>query len=310
MRRELQSSRQVRGTQTLVDQMGWVMRRPVLSLVEIGWRWLFGIPFLWICWTKWQEILVALPPDSVGFNRVDSMNPWIAIVQLGEIWDQYQPHVWAVVVWLAPIAAIVWAVVSGMGRAALWRKLEPGVRYRPVLLIVLQAAMLAILVCMFRVWLACIHWIAATHIAANGEADLVGYSIWAIFVSLGLFTVWALVSWPVMIAPVLALMEDRGPLGALRASFRLGRAFTGKLVEINLVMGIVKMMIIVLAMVFAAAPLPFSDQLGTQALHWISAASVVFYLVANDYFQVVRLKSFVEFWRRYRESYGATANLP
>ena len=310
MRRELQSSRQVRGTQTLVDQMGWVMKRPVLSLIEIGWRWLFGIPFLWICWTKWQEILVALPPDSVGYNRVDTMNPWIAVVQLGEIWDKYQPHVWAVFVWLAPIAAILWAVVSGMGRAKLWRRIEPGVRHRPALLVVLQAAMLALLMLTFRLWLACIHWIAATHIAANGEADLVGYSIWAIFVSLGLFTVWALVSWPVTIAPVLALMEDRGSLDALRESFRLGRIFTGKLIEINLVMGIVKIMIIVLAMVFAAAPLPFSDQLGSQALQVISLGSIVFYLVANDYFQVVRLKSFVEFWRTYREAYGTASKLP
>ena len=37
---------------------------------------------------------------------------------------------------------------------------------------------------------------------------------------------------------------------------------TAKLVEINLVMGIVKLALIVLAMVLSAAPLPFSDQLG------------------------------------------------
>jgi hypothetical protein len=65
-------------------------------------------------------------------------------------------------------------------------------------------------------------------------------------------------------------------------------------------MGIVKLALIVLAMVFSAAPLPFSDQLGPDALHWVWAASTIFYLVANDYFQVVRLKGFVEFWNTYR----------
>ena len=30
--------------------------------------------------------------------------------------------------------------------------------------------------------------------------------------------------------------------------------------------------------------------------------TTAFYLVANDYFQVVRLKGFVEFWRSYRGS--------
>jgi len=309
VRVELQSSGQVRGTQTLVDQMGWVFNRPTLTLLEIGWRWLFGIPFLWICWEHWQKILVLLPPDSAGYNRVDTMNPWLAAVQLGGIWDQYQPHVWTVLVWLAPLAAVVWSIVSGVGRSAVLRRLEPGARFRPFALMVLQGAWLALLGLTFWIWLRCIHWIAATHIFANGEADLVGYSVWAIFLSLGLFSLWALISWPVTIAPFLVVLEKRGPIDALTESFRLGRTFTSKLMEINLVTGIAKMMIIVLAMVFAAAPLPFSDQLGPQALEVISAGSIVFYLVANDYFQVVRLKSFLEFWRAYRESYGAISGL-
>jgi hypothetical protein len=32
---------------------------------------------------------------------------------------------------------------------------------------------------------------------------------------------------------------------------------------------------------------------------------VVFYLVATDYFQVVRLKGFIEFWKMYRSSLAA-----
>jgi hypothetical protein len=72
-------------------------------------------------------------------------------------------------------------------------------------------------------------------------------------------------------------------------------------VEINLVMGIVNLALIVLAMVLSAAPLPFSDELGQGALHGISAIAVVFYLVASDYFQVVRLKGFQEFWKMFRE---------
>jgi hypothetical protein len=75
---------------------------------------------------------------------------------------------------------------------------------------------------------------------------------------------------------------------------------TAKLVEVNLVMGIVNLALIVLAMVFSAAPLPFSDQLGVDTLHWISAIAVIFYLIASDYFQVVRLKGFHEFWKMFR----------
>jgi hypothetical protein len=65
-------------------------------------------------------------------------------------------------------------------------------------------------------------------------------------------------------------------------------------------MGIVKLALVVLAMVLSAAPLPFSDQLGADTMHVVWAAATVFYLLAGDYFQVVRLKSFIEFWHTFR----------
>jgi hypothetical protein len=167
-------------------------------------------------------------------------------------------------------------------------------------MIALQAAWLALLGATCWGWLRAIQWVAATHITPDAEPDLVGYSMGVIFLSLAFFTAWALVSWMLSIAPLVMLLEERSALSSLAQSLNLGKPFTSKLVEINLVMGIVKLALIVLAMVFSAAPLPFSDQLGGDALHAVWAISTVFYLVASDYFQVVRLKGFVEFWKMFR----------
>lgn len=298
-------TRPVRGTQTLVDQMGWVFRRPALSVLEVAWRWVFGIPFLLVCWLQAKRILAVLSPDAAGLSNVDSRNPWVAAVQLAEVWLRYAPHVAAVLRWLVPVAALAWVVVSGLGRGIVLKRLERGLPFRPLALIWLQAAQLALLGLTFWGWFRSIQWVAATHITPNGEADLIGYSIWAIFLSLGFFTLWALVSWPVAVAPLLMVLEGCNPVQALVRSFRLGKTFTSKLMEINLVMGIVKLALIVLAMVFSAAPLPFSDQLGPDAMHVVWTGATVFYLVASDYFQVVRLKSFVEFWRAFRGTASA-----
>lgn len=290
----------IRGTQKLVDQMGWVFVRPQLTGLEVAWRWIFGVPMLLICWREFQRIMTAVPPESAGLNNLDTQNPWVAVLQLGNVWAHYQPHVAAVLQWLTPAAALAWVVVSGVGRGIVFKRLEPGLRFRPVAMILLQAVWLALIAVICWCWFLSIQWVAATHISPEGEADLVGYAIWAIFLSLGFFSLWALVSWPVSIAPMLVLLEDRSPASALVESFRLGKVFTGKLMEINLVMGIVTLMLIVLAMVFSAAPLPFADELGPDALHFAAAGAAIFYLVASDYFQVVKLKSFIEFWRTYR----------
>ena len=188
-------------------------------------------------------------------------------------------------------------LVSGLGRSLVLKRMDNRLPFRPVSMVFMQAAWLALLGVVCWGWLRSMAWAAATHIPDSGEPDLVGYSIWAIFLSLGFFTIWAVASWPLTIAPLLMLLEECSAVSSFGRSLRLGRAFTSKLIEINLVMGIVNLALIVVAMVLSAAPLPFSDQLGRDALHAVWGLSVVFYLVASDYFQVVRLKSFIEFWK-------------
>lgn len=301
----LHANPSVRGTQLLVEHMSDVFRRPSLIAIEIAWRWLFGIPFLLVCWKQTQQILAAFPLESSGLTSIDTQNPWVAAAQLANVASYYGPHVLAVLRWLLPATALAWVVLSGVGRNLVLRRMEPNrsprLLFRPAAMIALQAAWLALFAATLWGWLRCMQWAAASHIAASGEPDLVGYAVWAIFLSLGFFTAFALASWPLSIVPLLALLEERSVFSALGQSLRLGRLFTGKLAEINLVLGIVKLALLVVAMVFSAAPLPFSDVLGASAMHAVVGVSAIFYLVANDFFQVVRLKAFVEFWKIFRE---------
>lgn len=294
------STQPVRGTQQMVDHMGWVFRRSRITLLEIAWRWIFAIPFLWICWGQMQLIAVALPPDRAGVDLLNTQNPWIDGVQLGAVWMRYVPYIVHALYWLLPAGLVAWSVMAGLGRGLVLRRIEPHVDYRPLPIMFLQGCWLALLLATFLAWYECIQWIAATHIRSAAAPDLVGYSIWVIFVSLGLFILWAVISWPFIIAPILALKEQRSALSALVESFRLGRSFTAELIEINLTMGIVKLMLLVLAMVFSASPLPFAQEVGSSTLHAAMAASTIFYCLASDYFQVVRLKAFVEFWHTFR----------
>lgn len=298
----LAPSAPLRGTQSLVGFMGWAFRRPSLTVLEVAWRWLFGIPLLLVCWRQAKQIVAAFPVESSGFNSIDPQNPWVAIVQLANVVAYYRSPVLAVLRWLVPSAAIVWVVISGVGRNLVLKRIDPRLRFRPTPMIALQAAWLALLALTCWLWFRSMQWVAVTHITATGDPDLVGYAAWAITLSLAFYTLWALTSWALSIAPLLMLLEDRSAISALGQSLRLGKPFTSKLAETNLVMGIVKLMLIVLAMVFSAAPLPFSDELGSDALHFAVLTSTILYFVASDFFHIVRLKGFIEFWRTFRGS--------
>lgn len=302
------AGRPVRGTQLLVEHISDVFRRPSLLLIELAWRWLFGIPFLFVCWQQMQHLLAAYPLDSSGFDAVSLQDPWASSLQIANVFSYYQPHVLAVMRWLLPAAALAWVVLSGLGRNWLLVRLPgqdtaSGIRktpFRPLTMIALQAGWLILLGLTYWGWFRSIQWAAATHISVGAEPDLVGYFIWAIFLSLGFFTAFALLNWPFSIAAFVALLERRSVFSAFVQSLRLGKRFTSKLAEVNLVMGIVKLALLVLALVFSSAPIPFVEEVGQGALHVAMAVSLVVYCIANDFFQVVRLKAFLEFWNVYR----------
>ena len=314
--RDTVQGKPLRATQTLVSHMAFCWSHPSLTLIEVAWRWLFGIPFLAVLWTHARDVLIRIPPASVGLDRLNYQNPWVSSVLLADAAAEYQPAVAAAVRTIVPIAVVVWAIVSGVGRMlVLWRmerltdrldSVEPRLTFnvwlrRLPMLIVLQGLWLLAMLSCFWLWYHSVAWAAAMHIGAAGEPDLVGYLCWLIFLSLGLFVLWAVVNWTLAIAPLLLFMEPNSSgTRVLMDSFRLGKSFSGKLVEVNLVMSIVKIALIVLAMVFSAAPLPFSDQFGPDFMHVLYVLIAVGFLIGNDYFQVVRLRSFIGLWREYR----------
>jgi len=280
--------------------MAWMLRHPAVVALEVGWRWLFGIPFLLVCWSRLQHVLTILPPEDSGLTSINAQNPWIAAGELSRAWWQYQPLIVNQLRSILPIAALTWILVSALGRSLALKAAEPRIRFRPTAMLLLQTAWLIVFGSICCGWFWSVARVASTHFARGNEPDLIGFAIWLIFLSLGFFTIWALLGWIVSVAPVLMLLEDCSAPSALRLTFKLGRPFTSELFEIGMVMGIVNLALVVVAMVLSAAPLPFSDELGGEALHAVWAGATVFYLIAHDYFQIVRLKCFVQFWNIFR----------
>lgn len=290
----------VRGTQSLVHQLHTCWRKPSLLAIELVWRWLFGIPTLWLLYVQGKQIWMTAPLRETGIYEFSLQDPWQAAIVAGSAASVLLPPVIHAALWMVPLLGIAWAVISGIGRNLVLRRYEPELPFRPVALTILQILKLVFLLGSFALWFVSIQWAAARTLSTQETPNLVGYLAWVIFFSLGLFTVWSLISWTVTFAPILVLAERRGIVSSLMLSFQLGRELTGKLAEVNLVMGIVKLGLIVLAMVFSATPVPFSAQMTGNELYYWWAFVTVLYFAANDFFQVARAVSFLEFWRVYR----------
>jgi hypothetical protein len=272
-------------------------------LLELAWRWGFGLLAMAVLGYEGVRVLGPLPLRDTGVFNLSMQNPLDAAQQVASAAALVLPPVVRVALWLAPALALGWAIASGLGRSLVLKRLDREMHSAPVTLMLLQMLRIVALASAFIGWWLAIHWAAGLTLSGN-PPNLVGYSAWVICLSLGMFTVWAFLSWIFSIAPMIAMLEDASVLKSLARSVRLG-ALTGKLVEVNLVLGIVKLALIVLAMVFSAIPLPFTTAMtGTSLYLWWCFVGVL-YLVASDFFQVARLAVFVELWRSYHPAAGS-----
>jgi hypothetical protein len=313
----------VRGTQSLVQTMGRCWKRPSLTGLEVLWRWVYGVPGLAVVVWHLKRILAAhtggtfdvarlgldraLVNDPVGAAAADPLGVTGKVSEAVRI---LLPDLRHLALWLGPLLLVVWVVVSAVGRTAVLRKVDGRLHARMGTLMGLQAIRTVALLGSFAVWFACLRWAANvavnSAIAAGREPNLVLYFAILIVSTLGLFTLWAVVSWALSVAPLLAMLRGIGVGKSLVAAFRLG-AVKSKLVEVNLVLGIVKIALIVLAMVFSATPVPFSSVTTPEFLMWWWAGVVVLYLIGSDFFHVTRLMAYLGLWRAFEagESFPA-----
>ncbi len=292
----------VRGTQSFVHTLSECWRRPSLTALEVLWRWAYGVPALLVMWRVGLRILRETPVDFAALQNMSVTDPMGAATTFAKALDVLLPPVLKVAMWLAPMLLMGWVVVSSVGRTVVLRRADGRLHSTVGTLIVLQSLRVVALLGSFAVWFWCVErvgeWTVTGPLAAGGEPNLVGYFALVIVATLGLFTAWAVVSWALSVAPLLAMLRGLGVGGSLAAAFRLG-PLKGKLVEINLVMGIVKIALIVLALVFSATPLPFESVTTPEFLMWWWTGVTVLYLLASDFFHVARQVAYLQLWRAY-----------
>ncbi|ADV83876.1 hypothetical protein [Terriglobus saanensis] len=294
---------QLRPTQNFVATITWCRNRPSLTLLEIAWRWIFGIPTLLALMHYGSQILASVPWRSTGIAQL-SINqlltdPMRGSATVAQALMMVAPPALVVAKWLAPLLILAWAIVSALGRTLVLRRMDENLHARPFTLLVLNVVRLIPLCGGAALW-----WFALSAVAqktilqpseAGEEPQVMVYIAAAIALSLGLFLFWAAIGWIFTAAPLLAMRDGLGPVASLRAAMRLG-GLRGGLVEINLVMGIVKIALLVLALVFSATPLPFQTVITDDFLFWWTFGVGVVYCIGSDFFHVARLAGYLHLW--------------
>ena len=282
-----QSSKPVplRGTQSLVGVMSYVWKNPSLTAIELLWRWLAAVPLLWLAWHALAAPIASVPWNSVALETMTFFEPVRSVKVLAQQAALYGPAFRATAAWWVPAAFLVWGLASALGRTFTLRRAGGLVQSGWLLMFMYRLVRAIAFLGLLFVWglglRAVLHATITTPGRLGGEPNLVLFTAEAVGLTLAAFMLWSLVVWLFDLPPLLALTGARLS-SAQRAHLR------SKLIETNLVMGIVRVALFVLALTFSASPLPFQSR-ETQTyidVWWVGVG--IFYIVASDFFHVVR----------------------
>jgi hypothetical protein len=292
----------IRGTESFVGVISAVWRRPSLAGLEICWRWLVGIVALGAASVAFRSYGVEFKIDTAALRDVTVFQPVATIQSLHAVFDPLSRYVMPMLRWLVPLVIALWLIAAALGRTVVLRRLDNTLQPWRFAMLALGALRAGLVTAVWMVWLWGIGLAARMSItgpaARHAEPSIVLFCAVLIVGTLGLYVFWAAVSWPLYLAPLLAMQHGLGPVGSLREAVR-SSAVRGKLIEINMVMNIVRIALIVLAMVFSASPLPFSSVETQTFLNCWWGGVGLLYLGMSDYFHVVRSAAYLSLWRAY-----------
>lgn len=293
----------VRGTQSFVGVMVEVWKKPSLTGIEIAWRWLVWVPLLAVLAVGFGKLNMGIQFHPELLSSLTVFKPVEAIASLDAFFSYLTPAVNQFTLWWMVVLLFAWAGAWTVGRARVMKRLEAGMTMQYGALFVLGVLRIASVLAVMLAWFAGCRLVFLEMIlrpvSQREEPNLVLAFALIVTATLVLFVLWCLVSWVLQLAPILAMAQNKGAEDSLRDAMTAGPV-RGKLIEINLVMGIVKVSLIVLALVFSACPLPFSNIETQEFLNWWWAGVALFYVVASDYFHVVRAAAYLRLWQAYK----------
>ena len=279
-----------------------VFKRPSLTGIEIAWRWLIWLPLLAVLAVGYGRLGMSIQFHPELLSSLTVFKPVEAIAGLDAFFSGLAPAVNKFTLWWMVALLVAWVGAWMVGRAAVMKRLQAGLTTQYGALFVLGLLRVASVLAVMLAWFAGCRLVflemVLRPVSRREDPSLVPAFALIVTGTLVLFVLWCLVSWVLQFAPILAMARNEGAEDSLRDAMTAGPV-RSKLIEINLVMGIVKVSLIVLALVFSACPLPFSNVETQEFLNWWWAGVALFYLVASDYFHVVRAAAYLRLWQAY-----------
>jgi hypothetical protein len=263
-----------------------------LFLIEIAWRWTFGLlaTLLLVLGTTAFIARLNISPADAQVIRGPRPTPAAAaalvhVFEQNGVWRQFFLIAAAVVF----PSTLIWIIAATIGRVAVLRRLfaSPQVDTAAVLyLTIARAGLLFACVALWFGWM-----VLCAFLTMSGEEP--NYPLYLLLSFLALpvvAVVWGMLNWVLSLAPVLVARDRLGALASYRSAVRLVRREKATFVSVTSWLGMARLMVMIAALVIALLFLLVFHSADTVTI--MLTIVTLLYCAFADYLYVVRLAAY------------------
>ena len=282
-----------------------VNRDPVITAIEIAWRWTFGLIATILLALGTRAFLAGLKVSEGDEQALHGHDPTMIAAALMHILQQsgVLRSFFAILAAIAIPSAIVWIIAGTLGRAATLKRLMPSstLNVKAILgLNIARAALLFASILAWYLWMV----LCALVTVTRDEPNYPLYLLLSMLAFPVIAIVWGILNWVLSLAPLMATRENAGAVQVFRDTVRLARAHRSQFASVSTWLGLPRLAAMVVALMVAVVVLIATDSLmiGSIALTIITLA----YCALADYLYVVRLAAYGQIARELPIATAAT----
>ena len=270
-----------------------VLRDPVLLLVEVAWRWVFGLiafALLFHAFHVLSHAVVVTSADTVAWRSRDATALSAAVLRIA---DESGGRILSIASFVLPAITLLWVALSAVGRVVTLKRLSRGgYQIRSFTIVMLQ------LLRAFSMWVGAFVLLGTIavegQIATRGDKpDFFLYYLMVLPSVIVIGILWTMMNWYLSLAPVCACDQDSGALKAIRIAKRLGRLRRAELGSVSVLSGFLRLAGLMIVFVLCVATSGWMGPSPNAYAALVVAVSLAYFIFA-DFIYAARQASFVE----------------
>lgn len=275
-----------------------VLADPAVYLIELLWRWSFGLGALAVLFVSLRHVLDALILTDADEAMLASRSPQIVLNALAGLMEQVGPQLANVLMFALPTLAVLWCLAATIGRGLTTRVLVRRLAYDYGQNLPEQSHWPSMLgVHVLRVvmgLLVFIGYTGASYISSSalGSVDspniLVG-ALMFLMVFVPVFLAWTFVNWGVSMAPIFVVRDGSGAIDSVAESIRFCLGCYRSLAKVAIWNALLRTGVAIVLSFCAFVCAPLAKLMPIWAVGAFGTLLALAYFMASDYLLLARL---------------------